>query len=85
MFTEDELGELITERLSEALAAYNANAARIPEVDLVDGMEMARRLSVSKTTLHRLRIEGMPTVRVGDVYRYRPQAVLDWLEKRGSE
>lgn len=54
------------------------------EPELVDGTEMCRLITVSRTTLHRLRLRGMPAIPVGDTFRYRPAAVLAWLEAQGA-
>lgn len=66
-----------------AFEKYRAGAA--PEPELVDGAEMCRRIGVSRTSLHRLRVAGAPAVRVGDTYRYRPGAVVAWLEQREAK
>lgn len=59
---------------------------RAPQPELVDGRTLMRLLSVSRATLHRMRVAGMPALPVGDTFRYRPAAVLEWLESgRGAE
>jgi len=78
--TKGELRELVQEAQLAALAAYEAG--KQPAPDLVDGVEMSRRLTVSRTTLHRLRLAGMPAIALGDTFRYRVAAVLAWLEAR---
>jgi hypothetical protein len=79
----EQLQELVREAVASSLEDFGA--ARSVEPDLVDGAEMARRLSVSRTTLHRLRVAGMPAIPVGDTFRYRPSAVVAWLESRAAQ
>ena len=81
--TPEQLQELVRDAVATALDELTP--AREREPDLVDGAEMARRLSVSRTTLHRLRVAGMPAIPVGDTFRYKPAAVLTWLETRRAE
>lgn len=75
----EALAALVREQVELALAEHDATRA---EPELVAGPEMARRIGVSRTTLHRLRAQGMPAIRVCDVYRYKPAAVIAWLEAR---
>lgn len=77
--TPAELRELISEAVSEAVAELAP--ADTPPV-LVDGVTLARMLSVSRTTVHRLRVAGMPAVKLGDTWRFRPEECLRWLEGR---
>jgi excisionase family DNA binding protein len=78
-----ELRELITEAVAAALVDHAAS--RQPDPETVSGSEMAQRLGVSRTSMHRLRLEGCPALRLGDSYRFRPSAVLAWLESRSNE
>lgn len=79
----ETLRSIIRDEVAEAIAEHEAASA--PPADLVDGAEMCRRLSVSRTTLHRLRVAGMPAIRVGDTYRYRASACVAWLGSRGEQ
>jgi hypothetical protein len=79
--TPAELAELVREQIDAALAEHSR---RTVEPDLVDGATMARRVGVSRATLHRLRVGGMPAIRVGDTHRYRPADVLAWLTTRST-
>jgi hypothetical protein len=76
----EEFVERVAARVVEQLAQTRSAHA---EPDRIDAVEMARRLSLSRTTLHRLRRQGMPAIPVGDTYRSNPAAVLAWLETRG--
>ena len=78
--TVAELDARIRDAVIGALAEFRAGEPAQP--DLVSGPEMARRIGVSRTTLHRLRLDGCPAIRVSDTYRYRPEDVLAWLETR---
>jgi hypothetical protein len=78
-----DLRQLVQDAVIDALAEFRAGAA--PQPELLSGAAMAARLGVSRTTMHRLRLDGCPAVRVGDVYRYRPAIVMAWLESRSME
>jgi predicted DNA-binding transcriptional regulator AlpA len=48
--------------------------------------ELEQMLSISRTTLYRLRKEGLPHKKLGhSTIRYDLVEVLDWLEKRGEK
>jgi hypothetical protein len=51
---------------------------------LVSGAQLGRLLGCSRTQVHRLRLEGAPAVRLGDVFKYEPAAVLTWLRDRSG-
>jgi excisionase family DNA binding protein len=78
--TVTQLREIVRDEVVLAIEEHRAGAQ--PEPDLVGAPEMARRLGVSRTTLHRLRTAGLPAIKVGDVYRYKPAAVLAYLEQQ---
>lgn len=82
ILTPEQLHDLVADAVAEALAGLTERA---PEPDLVPPAEMARRLGISRTSLHRLRVAGAPVVRVGDVHRYRPADVISWLQSRDSQ
>ncbi|MEO2063264.1 MAG: hypothetical protein ABGW97_09800 [Christiangramia sp.] len=42
---------------------------------LIDTKELADQLSVSPSTIRKLRDQGMPTVFIGDAVRFEPEAV----------
>ena len=65
----DALGEL------EGLAANRAPA-------LLDRSGLARELGFSVSTVDKLRADGCPHVRVGDVPRFELPTVLAWLRNR---
>lgn len=46
---------------------------------LVDSDELAKQLMVSKSTIVKLRKQGMPVIRIGDSVRFDPKAVMQFL------
>jgi hypothetical protein len=55
-----------------------------PRPELVDGVTLAARLGVSRATVYRLRLRGLPAVPVGDVFRYRVADAVAWLRSGGA-
>ncbi len=85
LLTAEQLEDLL-ERAAEqgALTALEAFKSA-PVRGLVPASEMARLLNVSRTTLHRMRTDhGAPAVKVGDVFKFEPAAVLAWVRERGG-
>lgn len=76
----DDLRALVVDAVAEALRERFAE--RPTEAALLGPGPMAARLGVSRTTLHRLRLDGCPAVRLGDSWKYEPTTVLDWLRAR---
>jgi len=83
VLTPEQVSQLAYDAAAAALADFAEGLQDSP--DLVDGAAMAKRLSLSRATLRRLRVAGMPAIAVGDTFRYRPAAVLAWLEQRGGQ
>ena len=83
--TDEDLGELIADRVAEAVAVALEDLKRSREPDLLGGKDMAAKLGVSRTKLHVLRIEGCPSVKVGDTYKFSPPEVLAWLKAQGAK
>lgn len=78
------LRAVIADAVADALADLDAVGPDEPLT--VSGSEMAHRLGISRTALYKLRTrDGCPAMKVGDHYRYKPDAVLAWLEQRGSK
>lgn len=72
----DELNEMIRDAVAEALASLSIGQSE-PVGTTVDGDEMARRLSISRSTLDRMRSDGkIPSVGLNRTVRYDPVAVL---------
>ena len=81
--TAEDLRSLVAGAVADALRDHAA--ARPPAPDLLGPGPMAARLGVSRTTLHRMRLIGCPSIAVGDSHKYEPAAVLDWLRARGGK
>lgn len=78
LLTVGQARELVRNVVTEAIAAQSST----PE--LVDRAALARALSVSESTIDRLRKQGLPTVMVLDAPRFRVARVVEWLESRGA-
>lgn len=49
---------------------------------LVDSDELAKQLMVSKSTIVKLRKQGLPTIRIGDSVRFDPKAVMQFINNQ---
>lgn len=76
--TVGELRRLVT------AAALDAVAGRSSVTLLVDKQDMARQLGCSASHIDHLRKKGLPSVQVGQVVRFEPAKVLDWLRERNG-
>lgn len=76
---DHEMRERVVSLLADALAEHEPAE---PAPALVDRQGLARALSVSLSTVDRVRHEGCPQVTVGDSPRFRVQAVVEWLQAR---
>lgn len=72
------LREMLREVVDEALADFKQ--PRAPR--LLDRQQLAAAIGVGLDTVDRLRREGCPSMRVGDVPRFELGSVLDWLRVR---
>ena len=45
---------------------------------------LAKFLGCSERQIPRLRAEGMPAIRVGELVRFNPSRVIDWLDSRDN-
>jgi phage terminase Nu1 subunit (DNA packaging protein) len=52
---------------------------------LVDRNTLAQQLGCSLSHIDHMRKRGMPELKVGEVVRFEPQAVLDWIRKHQNE
>lgn len=71
--TEEELLGLVRRAVGEA---------SVPRPLLVDKQGLARSLNCSPAHIDVLRKRGLPTVNVGQLVRFEPDAVLAWLRKQ---
>lgn len=82
VLTETQLAELLersaTRGAELALASHVAERAS----GLVSGGRMAQLLNVSRSTMHRMRLAGAPAIKLGDTYKYEPDAVIAWARGR---
>jgi excisionase family DNA binding protein len=79
--SEADLRQLVADVVQ---AAVDEVARPLPPA-LLDTEQLCHELGVSAPTVRRMRDEGMPVVRIGDVYRYELAAVLAWLRSRGRD
>ncbi|MBI4702174.1 MAG: hypothetical protein HY744_13670 [Deltaproteobacteria bacterium] len=71
------LAEVVREALAERQPAEAPPA-------LLDRAALAAALSCSPSTVDRLRLAGLPTVRLCDGVRFELPAVLGWLRQRSG-
>jgi len=81
--TADELDERIKAAVVMALESHTAGRAPAPEY--VSGAQMGHLLGISRSMMHKLRLEGCPAVKIGDGFRFSPVRVTAWLESRGAK
>jgi len=62
----------------ELLEVVNARPAR----HVVDRQELCNVLHVSPPSIRQLEEEGMPRIKLGAMYRYDLDRVMQWLESR---
>jgi hypothetical protein len=80
--TVRQLAGIVEGAVLDALDKFETGKAPAPA--LLSGAEMAIRLGISRTKMHRLREEGCPAVKVGDVFKYLPGRVMSYLEERDN-
>ena len=73
-----EVSERIVFTVEEYLENKLANTPKSPKL-LIDSDELAEQLSVSKSTIIKLRKQGLPTVYLGDSVRFEPKAVMHFI------
>ena len=78
--TVDELRQIVSQEVERALAGTPAAST----AELFDTQEMARQIGVSASTLRAYVQQGCPYVQAGKGFRFRPAAVLEWLETRDA-
>lgn len=80
----DKVAAKVAERLEstmmQSLEGRLANTANGQKL-LVDTKELADQLSVSPSTIRKLREQGMPTVLIGDAVRFEPEAIKLFISK----
>jgi hypothetical protein len=78
--TVSELEQIIDRRIGAALAEHVS--ADVPR--LLDRAGLARVLGCSLPVIDRLRKNGMPKLKIGNVDRFEIDRVLAWLRSRGE-
>lgn len=80
----DKVAAKVVERLEstimQSLEGRLANTAKGQKL-LIDTKELADQLSVSPSTIRKLREQGMPTVLIGDAVRFEPEAAIQFINK----
>lgn len=81
------LGRLIEPILRRAFADVLAEqeAVRQPQPELLTTEQICAALQISRATLHRLRLQGLPTVMLLDSPRWKVTECIRWLERRTAE
>jgi excisionase family DNA binding protein len=78
----NEVATQVSERListvEEHLENKLANAPKSQKL-LLDTDELASLLSLSKSTIIKLRKQGLPIVRIGDSVRFEPKEVMHFI------
>jgi excisionase family DNA binding protein len=75
------LEPIVRRAVADALADQQPSEP-LPALLTVD--QLCTQLGVSRTTLHRLRAEGLPCIMIGDSPRGSLPDVLAWLKARGT-
>lgn len=53
--------------------------------EVINEIELCKRLDITRPTARKLRLEGLPCLRVGGSWRYQWADVLDWSRARAEE
>lgn len=81
----NEIAVEVSERLMFTVEdQLQARLASTPKQEklLLDSNELAEQLSVSVSTIVKLRKQGMPIIRIGDAVRFDPKAVMQFITKQ---
>lgn len=83
-----ERGELVVMSKAELLELVASAVKRVLNDNagpaLVDKQAIAQLLHCSPTQVDHLRKKGLPSVKVGNLARFEPAKVLEWLRKDGA-
>lgn len=74
------LKPLIAEAMADALAELQDGQRPTPA--LLTVAQICAAIQVSRSKFHKLRLEGLPSLLVGDSPRFELAAVLEWLKGR---
>jgi len=79
----DEFAEIVADKLLERISARQE--VKQPAREYVGPTEAARALSISRSTLHRLRHEGAPALKRGDIFKFSVPELIQWLKNRSTK
>ena len=77
-----QVAELVRGAVAEALAAQDPDR---PAGALLDGKQLMKALVMSRSTLGRLKRQGLPRVKVLDADRFDLDECVAWLRARKTE
>lgn len=78
-----EVSERIMFIVEEYLENKSANTPKHSRL-LIDSDELAKQLSVSKSTIIKLRKEGLPTIYIGDSVRFNISDVFSFIKEKNK-
>jgi excisionase family DNA binding protein len=82
--TEAELRELLKEAASDAVSQLRADLERSRTPELMDRAQVAKYLSVHRSTVNRLMRDGMPFEPIYSTPRFRKSEIDHWLKGRAQ-
>ena len=83
---QEELKQRITAAITQAFEEKFKNAATSNSGDkLLNIREVCELLGLSKSTIHKLKEEGLPFYKLGDSVRFSKQQVLAFIEHYKQE
>jgi excisionase family DNA binding protein len=56
----------------------------VTQLELLTIEEMGERIRVSPRWIEERMEEGLPSIKKGRLRRFRPEKVIDWLEREGQ-
>ncbi len=77
--TSAQLSALMARVVNEALSAHAGGT------QLVDKQVLAQKLGCSAAHIDNLRKRGLPVVPLGELVRFDPAAVIEWLRQQSEE
>ena len=84
--TREDLDAVISESFQAILSKFTANISVPSSIEIIDGVELRKRLGITETTLIRYKKKGqIPYLKVGSSLRYNWFAVVQALEMKKSK
>jgi excisionase family DNA binding protein len=80
VMSPNDLRELLRDVVFEVMQEWVEDARK--PLALLDRGGLAQALGCSTTTISKLLRDGCPSVRLGDVHRFKLDEVLAWLKQR---